>query len=151
MILGADWLEDHSPMWIHWRKKKLRFPHHNKRVQLLGLSENNSKCTQIHARKLKGLLKNRLFPIVWSLWPGLPKSKLFFPLVTVQLHHCVRLMFRSWSSSTVIFFRNLLCYHLVDPVIITFLLFRVHNQLMLGPIDTTPCRKQRLRNKSEIC
>jgi hypothetical protein len=20
--MGADWLEDHNPTWIHWRKKK---------------------------------------------------------------------------------------------------------------------------------
>lgn len=26
MILGADWLEDHSPMWIHWHKKKSGCP-----------------------------------------------------------------------------------------------------------------------------
>lgn len=27
LILGADWLEDHSPTWIHWQKKIMKFPH----------------------------------------------------------------------------------------------------------------------------
>lgn len=32
MILGADWLEDHSPTWIHWQKKIVRFPHLGRRI-----------------------------------------------------------------------------------------------------------------------
>lgn len=26
MIIGADWLEDHNPTWIHWSKKLMHFP-----------------------------------------------------------------------------------------------------------------------------
>jgi hypothetical protein len=44
MIIGADWLEDHSPMWIHWKKKILSLPHKGKRIRLRGLQPNTSKC-----------------------------------------------------------------------------------------------------------
>jgi hypothetical protein len=25
VILGADWLEDHNPTWIHWKQKLMKF------------------------------------------------------------------------------------------------------------------------------
>jgi len=34
MILGEDWLEACSPMWIHWGKKVMRFTHKSKRITL---------------------------------------------------------------------------------------------------------------------
>lgn len=34
MILGMDWLETHSPMWVHWKKKKMRFHHNGKRITI---------------------------------------------------------------------------------------------------------------------
>jgi len=27
LIVGADWLEEHSPMWIHWRNRTMHFTH----------------------------------------------------------------------------------------------------------------------------
>lgn len=38
MILGTDWLEDHSPMWVHWAKKIMKFTYAGKRVTLKGLT-----------------------------------------------------------------------------------------------------------------
>jgi len=57
IIMGADWLEEHSPTWIHWKKKIMRFPHMGRRIQLLGLKEDNKPCTQIAPHKLKSLIK----------------------------------------------------------------------------------------------
>ncbi|CAN6326944.1 unnamed protein product [Urochloa humidicola] len=59
MIIGADWLEDHSPTWIHWKKKHMKFPLKGKRVVLHGLKDNISSCKQISGRKLKGLLRHK--------------------------------------------------------------------------------------------
>ena len=28
MIVGQDWLENFSPMWVHWRKKIMKFTYH---------------------------------------------------------------------------------------------------------------------------
>lgn len=27
LILGVDWLETHSSMWVHWKRKKMKFTH----------------------------------------------------------------------------------------------------------------------------
>lgn len=59
MILGADWLEDHSPMWVHWKKKLLTLPHKGRRIKLKGLHHHVAKCVQISPHKLKGLLKKK--------------------------------------------------------------------------------------------
>jgi len=56
MIIGADWLEDHSPTWIHWKKKQMKFPLGGKRVVLHGLTDDLSSCKSIAPGKLKGLL-----------------------------------------------------------------------------------------------
>uniref|UniRef100_A0A0A9EA72 Uncharacterized protein n=1 Tax=Arundo donax TaxID=35708 RepID=A0A0A9EA72_ARUDO len=32
MIIGYDWLEDFSPMWIHWGKRIMLFTHKGRRV-----------------------------------------------------------------------------------------------------------------------
>jgi hypothetical protein len=59
MILGADWLEDHSPMWAHWRKKLLRIPHKGQRITIQGIKDDIAQCTKLPAHKLKGLLKRK--------------------------------------------------------------------------------------------
>lgn len=57
LILGADWLEQHSPMWVHWKKKKMRFTHQGSRITLRGVKECTAKCTRLKIRKLKGLMR----------------------------------------------------------------------------------------------
>lgn len=57
MILGIDWLEAHSPMWIHWKRKKLRFTHKGQRITLTGVKDCTSSCFKLKTRKLKGLLR----------------------------------------------------------------------------------------------
>jgi len=59
MIIGADWLEDHSPTWIHWQKKQMRFPVNGKRVLLKGATDDLSSCKNISVPKLKGLLRRK--------------------------------------------------------------------------------------------
>jgi hypothetical protein len=57
MVLGMDWLEHHSPMWIHWKRKLLRFTHDGKRISLKGIKDSLTSCPKVKARKLKGLLR----------------------------------------------------------------------------------------------
>ena len=59
IILGADWLEDHSPMWVHWQHKKMRFMHNGKRIVLHGFKSASIDCRSVACHKLKGLLRRK--------------------------------------------------------------------------------------------
>ena len=59
MILGQDWLESCSPMWVHWVKKQMRFTHQGKRVMLTGVTQDAKQCAPAHESKIKGLLKRQ--------------------------------------------------------------------------------------------
>lgn len=54
MILGMDWLEQYNPMWVHWKKKKMRFTHQGKRITLVGVKDCTSSCQKLPIQKLKG-------------------------------------------------------------------------------------------------
>lgn len=58
-ILGADWLKDHSPMWVHWQQKKMRFTHNGKRILLKGFRPDALDCRPVSCRKLQGLLRRK--------------------------------------------------------------------------------------------
>jgi hypothetical protein len=59
MILGQDWLEWCSPMWVHWAKKLMRFTLNGTRVELQGLTHDLSKCPVISKDGLKGLMRRQ--------------------------------------------------------------------------------------------
>jgi hypothetical protein len=39
MIIGEDWLEDYSPMWVHWSNKIMKFTYQGKRIELHGVKQ----------------------------------------------------------------------------------------------------------------
>jgi hypothetical protein len=57
LVLGMDWLEKYSPMWIHWKRRLLRFTHEGKRISLKGVKDALTSYPKVKARKLKGLIK----------------------------------------------------------------------------------------------
>uniref|UniRef100_A0A0A9D1W1 Reverse transcriptase domain-containing protein n=1 Tax=Arundo donax TaxID=35708 RepID=A0A0A9D1W1_ARUDO len=57
IILGMDWLSDFSPMWVHWRKKIMRFSHKKQRITLNGIKDNVKSCKLISANKVNCLLR----------------------------------------------------------------------------------------------
>lgn len=75
MILGSDWLAQHSPMWIHWKKKIMKFTHQKKRVVLKGVTDVITTCKHITSHKLKGLLKKKAVQQVLKLEAICPLSK----------------------------------------------------------------------------
>jgi hypothetical protein len=75
MVLGADWLEEKSPMWIHWKKKHMRFTHNNKRILLKGVTDATSRCSQVSVHKLKGLLKKKAIVHLLELKTVCPVAK----------------------------------------------------------------------------
>jgi hypothetical protein len=50
IILGGDWLEQNSPMWVHWRQRRMRFTHNGRRITLHGINEDGSPGRLIRAR-----------------------------------------------------------------------------------------------------
>ena len=60
MILGADWLADHSPTWIHWKKKLMHFPLGGRRIKISSIKDSVYECKGISAHKLKGLLHRKV-------------------------------------------------------------------------------------------
>ena len=48
LILGMDWLENHSPMEIHWRQKWLSITYQGTTVCLFGAGHNRSEDLLIH-------------------------------------------------------------------------------------------------------
>ena len=57
MVLGMDWLEQHSPMWIHWKRKLLWFSYQGSRISLKGITDTLSSCPKVKVSKLQGLLR----------------------------------------------------------------------------------------------
>jgi len=44
-------------MWVHWKKKVMKFTYLGKRITLFGVQPETTKCDAISARKLKGLIR----------------------------------------------------------------------------------------------
>lgn len=59
MILGADWLEEHSPLWVHRARKVMRFTMNGRMVTLQGLDSDTVKCSAVLEQNLKGLLNRQ--------------------------------------------------------------------------------------------
>jgi hypothetical protein len=53
MILGMDWLEQFSPMWVHWKRKRMRFNYQGARITLTGVKDCTSTCLPLQTKKLK--------------------------------------------------------------------------------------------------
>lgn len=58
MILGMEWLEQFSPMWIDWKRKKRRFNLQDKRVTLTGVKDRVEHYKLVNAKQLSGLVKS---------------------------------------------------------------------------------------------
>lgn len=58
IILGMDWLEDHSPMEMGWANKKMSFLHKGQHVQLERVTPKMEQCQLISGEQLEGLIKS---------------------------------------------------------------------------------------------
>ena len=50
-------MEECSPMWVHWRKKVMKFTYQKKSITLQGVKPVVTKCAAVNTRKLKGLFR----------------------------------------------------------------------------------------------
>ena len=58
MILGEDWLEVVSPIWVNYKTKAIRITLKGKRVELYGIQDKTDTCTSIGPKKLLNLIQN---------------------------------------------------------------------------------------------
>lgn len=58
IILGMDWLEQHSPMNIDWVQKWVEFQHLKETVRLQGISTAVGHCAEISMEQLSGMAKS---------------------------------------------------------------------------------------------
>ena len=57
MILGKDWLDKFSPMWVHWKRQILRFNYQGHRITLHGIQSKKPQCKRVSAHKLRGMMR----------------------------------------------------------------------------------------------
>ncbi|RLM69686.1 uncharacterized protein C2845_PM17G07550 [Panicum miliaceum] len=57
IILGIDWLEEFSPMEVHWKDKWMSFVHTGAKITLQGIVPDLTDCTSIAAGQLEQLLR----------------------------------------------------------------------------------------------
>lgn len=57
VILGMDWLEQHSPMQINWSHKWLEFQYNQQLTRLQGLIPQLDQCDTISVHQLQGMAK----------------------------------------------------------------------------------------------
>jgi hypothetical protein len=67
IIIGMDWLEAHSPMWIHWAHKWLCIPLRNSTVMLRGIQASVMQTALIQVCSIQDLLDKEQ-----SILKGLP-------------------------------------------------------------------------------
>ena len=58
IIIGMDWLENHSPMQVHWSEKWISFQHLGQQVTIQGLTSNTSRLEKLSATQLQALEQN---------------------------------------------------------------------------------------------
>lgn len=56
VILGMDWLEQHSPMKVDWQAKTLQFNYNQKEICLKGVKANIQNCKTLSATQVQGLV-----------------------------------------------------------------------------------------------
>lgn len=70
IILDMDWLEQHSPMIIDWRKKILSFEYQGNQVFLQGIVPDVVSCEQITHMELATLLNQDKNSVYAGITPG---------------------------------------------------------------------------------
>jgi len=57
LILGEDWLEDHSPIWVNYKTKQMTLTMSDQKIPLQGVIDDTATCRPISSVKLSGLMR----------------------------------------------------------------------------------------------
>ncbi|XP_037424582.1 uncharacterized protein LOC119289334 [Triticum dicoccoides] len=86
IILGMNWLEVMSPMWVDWKLKVMEFQHENTKVTLRGLRDNTASCQPVSRKKLRGLLNTSAVDHVIQLYHISPSRDTIAPIPEAVQH-----------------------------------------------------------------
>lgn len=75
MVLGQDWLEECSPMWVDWVKKILRFTVKGQRITLFGIKSRTPSCTAVCSVQLQGLIRRGAIDQCLQFKATMPESQ----------------------------------------------------------------------------
>jgi hypothetical protein len=64
MILGIDWLEQHSHMQVHWKQKWMSIPHHGSQAFIQGIVDDSPTELLVHLSALSSDLEPSTVPAV---------------------------------------------------------------------------------------
>lgn len=67
IILGIDWLEQNSPMSVHWMKKLMSFLHQGRKVCLQGIKPGLNQCCMVWQQQQGDQRAHQSAGAVWSL------------------------------------------------------------------------------------
>ena len=94
MILGAGWLEQHSPMIVDWKAKYIQFPTPMGRAHLFGHEANSTTCHVINRVQLQNLHRQgSLLHVIILYCTSLRKGR-----QAIQQNHLI--YNNSWLNST---------------------------------------------------
>lgn len=76
MIVGEDWLEAVSPVWVDYKTKVMRVTHHDNRITLQGVKDQLDSCPEISSNKLQSLHKSGMVACCIQLSEGFQQNEL---------------------------------------------------------------------------
>jgi hypothetical protein len=79
LILGMDWLQQHSPMQVDWVKKQFIIPVGDKEFTIKGIQANTSDCPAVSAKQLQQMIESE--EMAYCLWICLEAE--------VQTEYCI--------------------------------------------------------------
>jgi hypothetical protein len=58
MIVGEDWLEAISPVWVDYKTKEMHLTHQGRRITLQVIRDQLQECPEIPRKKVQGLVRS---------------------------------------------------------------------------------------------
>jgi hypothetical protein len=93
LIVGMDWLEQHSPMAIHWGHKWLSFVYKGKYIKLQGVKPKTQSCPLISGTQFESLVRQEAIEQLLELHTEFQCGRVETPAVITELVNKFSLLF----------------------------------------------------------
>jgi hypothetical protein len=152
IILGADWLEDHRPMWVHWKQRWMKFTHKKRRIRIQGITDQPGACRLVSAAKLHESLKRGAISDCIQV-QSVHQEPGVFSLTEKQVETIpvsIQALLEELKNSTSCSMSQFDCLHIASTIT-EFHSSQVRIQSMCAPIATHRIRKQKLSSRCRQC